>query len=189
MNQRLGDHQPATHAPRQGSGIGVGFVGQPDRFQQLVRPPFGTRYAVETGLQVEELARREERVQHQLLRNNSDRRPGLPGAFVDVVTPDLHVAGTLDDQPGQDVDEGGLAGPVRAEQPEERAARDGQVDALERVLRLGLTACAIGLGQSLDLDGAGRGGFERRTGACWRGAHRFLPFRTVGKARGQFRNI
>ncbi len=41
----------------------------------------------------------------------------------------------FDDEPAEDVDEGRLAGAVGAEQTKERAARDLQIDALQRVLR------------------------------------------------------
>jgi hypothetical protein len=51
------------------------------------------------------------------------------------------------DEGGEDLDDGGLAGAVRAEQGEDRSLRDGQVDAVEHDL------VAVGLAQSVRRDG------------------------------------
>jgi hypothetical protein len=50
-------------------------------------------------------------------------------------------------EPGEDVDERGLAGAVGAEEPEELALPDAEADVVE-----GLQAAVV-LGDSLDLDG------------------------------------
>ena len=148
MDHRLGDQQPALHAARQGAGISVGLVLEPDRAQQLDRPPVGFRDAVEAGLDLERLARREEGIEQDLLRHDSDRPLGVARILVDVEAPDRGAAAALGDQAGEDVDQGRLAGAVGPEQAENAAARDVQGDAVERPL-----AAAIGLLQVADRDG------------------------------------
>ena len=64
--------------------------------------------------------------------------------------PELAAVGV--DEGGQDLDDGGLAGAVRAEEGEDRALGHGQVDAVEHDL------VAVGLAQSGDRDGQPGGG-------------------------------
>ena len=58
----------------------------------------------------------------------------------------------LDDQPGEDVDQGRLAGAIGAEQAEHRATRHRQIDAFERLLVRLAAAAAIDFTQAFDLD-------------------------------------
>jgi hypothetical protein len=67
--------------------------------------------------------------------------------LVDVEAPDRGAAARFGDQAGENVDQGRLAGAVRAEQPEDAAARDIERDPVERAL-----AAGIGLLQIADRD-------------------------------------
>ena len=72
MHHRLCHQQPPLHAARQGARVSVGLVLQPHRAQQLHRPPLGFGDAVKPGLQLQRFFRREERIEHNLLRHNAD---------------------------------------------------------------------------------------------------------------------
>src|SRR5688500_18560946 len=123
MDHRLGDQQPALHAARQSARIRVGLVLEPHRAQQLKRAPVGLGNAVEAGLDLERLARREEGVEQDLLGHDADRTLGVARMLIDVETPDRRRAFALGDQAGEDVDQSRLAGAVGAEQAENAAAR------------------------------------------------------------------
>jgi len=151
-HQRLGDQQPPAHAAGQRPGIGMRLVGELHGLQDLVGAPLRRRHPVHAGLQFQDLARREEGVDVQFLRHHADRRPRLARVPVDVDAPDPGGAGGLVDHAGQDVDQGRLAGAVRAEQAEHGAARDLQIDAVQRPFRPGLFVAGIDLFQVPDLD-------------------------------------
>ena len=87
------------------------------------------------GLDAQRLAHGEERVEHELLRDDPERAPR--GAIVgdDIVAEDPRRAAIGAGQPGQDRDQRRLAGAVRAEQAEELALPDDEVDARERLHR------------------------------------------------------
>ena len=119
------------------------------------------RHAVEAGLQVEQFARGEEGIDVQFLRHHPDRGARRPRLPVDVAAPDPRFAAGLVDQTGQDVDQRRFAGPVGAEQPEQRPARDREVDTLQRFLGGRPARRLVGLGQAPDLDRLGR---QRRGG-------------------------
>ena len=166
VQHRLGDQQAAAHAARQGAGIGFRFVGEADRFENFLGAALGVRDAVIAGLKIEQRARAEEGIDVELLRHHADRQPAGAGVGVEIVVPNFHVAGALHHQPGQNVDQRRFAGAVRAEQAEERATRDGEIDALERRLGRPQLAGGVGLDQTLylngiDRQGVGRGGVGR----------------------------
>ena len=135
VHHRLGHHQPPLHAARERAHVGVGLVRQAERGEQLVGDALGPRHAVHAGLHVQRLARGEEDVGGDLLRHHADGGARVAGPLVDVAAPDGDRARGLLGQAREDVDEGRLAGAVGAEQAEDRAARDLQVDALQRVHR------------------------------------------------------
>ncbi len=163
VHHGLGHHQAALHAAGQLAHIGVGLVGQAQAGQDLVGLPVGLLHAVEAGLHLQRLARGEEHVADDLLRHHADGRAGGAGVLVDVDVPDLHLARGLVHQPGQDVDEGGLARPVRAQQAEHGAARNGQVDALQRRLGRHHPIGRIGLDQTAGFDGVVWDAHDART--------------------------
>ena len=150
MDHRLGDQQPPLHPAREGARIGVGLVLETDRAEQLLGPPPRLGHAVEAGLDLERLARREEGVEHDLLRDDADRRLGVARMPVDVEAPDRGAAAALVDQAGEDVDQGRLAGAVGPEQPEYLAPRHVEADPVQRPL-----AAGIGLLEIDDRDGGG----------------------------------
>ena len=151
MDHRLGDQQPPLHSAREGARIGLGLVLEADRAEQLLGPPPRLGHAVEAGLDLERLARREEGVEDQLLGDDPDRHLGVARVLLDVEAPDGDAAAALVDQAGEDVDQGRLAGAVRPEQPENLALRHFQADPVERPL-----AAGIGLLEVDDRDGGRR---------------------------------
>src|SRR5690348_12004741 len=100
-------------------------------------------------MQVEQLAWREEGVDVELLRHDADRGARLARTLAAIDAPDRRLAAALVAEAGEDVDERRLAGAVRAKQAEERAARDDEVNGIERRPR----RAAIALGQAGNGDG------------------------------------
>lgn len=94
MHEGLADQEAPSHPARQRAGIGVGFVGEADDVQDLVRAAFILGHAVKTRLHFQEFARGEERVEVQFLRHDPDGEARMALVRVDVVIPDLHRAGT-----------------------------------------------------------------------------------------------
>jgi len=84
---------------------------------------------------------------------------------------DPYAAGVGDPQPLDALDGGGLAGPVRAEDPEDLALLDGEGDTVDD------GPAAVGLAQSADFDD-GRGGHAFSVPAGPGPAHR--PSRSKG---------
>ena len=78
--------------------------------------------------------RRPHRLEHvggELLRHESDHGAGGTEIGNDVVTVDGHAARRWLHDPADDVDQGGLAGAVGAEQGEDFASPDVEVDAFQ----------------------------------------------------------
>ena len=157
VDHRLGDHQAALHATGQGAGIGVGLVLQMHRAQQFHRAALRFRDAVEAGLDLQRLDGGEEGVEQDFLVDDADRRLGVARMRVDVEAPDAGMTLGLVDQPGQDVDQRGLARAIGAEQAEDLAARHIEADPVQRAL-----AARIGFAQSVDRDGRLRHGNRDR---------------------------
>src|SRR3546814_6446382 len=63
MDHRLGDEQPALHAPRQRPRIGIALVRQMHRCEQLVRNPPLLRYPIEPRLILQRLIGGEEGIE------------------------------------------------------------------------------------------------------------------------------
>jgi hypothetical protein len=128
--------QAAQHATGVGGRQLGGGLGQVEPLQQRggAPPALAPVQVVQVGHQAQVLLAGEQLVHRRELAGDADRRAdrvGLPGQ---VVTGDLHLAGVGADQGGQDVDGGGLAGAVGAEQREDRALGDLEVDAVEHDL-------------------------------------------------------
>ncbi|CAM5473184.1 hypothetical protein SSTU70S_05805 [Stutzerimonas stutzeri] len=147
VDQRAGDHQPALHAAGEHSRGHVTLVPQP----QLMQIFFGTlpgdlrRDAVVARLGDEDIEGLFELVEVELLRHHAQAALESGRIAIQVVAEHVHRAAALVHQRGKNADGGGLAGAVGAEQGEEIAFGNVQVDALE-----GLEAVAIGLGQLPD---------------------------------------
>ena len=153
VDHGLGHHQPASHAAGQGPGIGIGLVGKAQGPEDRIGLPLGRRHAVEPGMELEQLARREEGVDVQLLGHHADGGARLPRLAVDVEAPDLGVAAGLDDQAREDVDQRRLAGAVGPKKAEQGAARHIEIDGLEGPLGRCLAAGLVGLVEAVDRDG------------------------------------
>ena len=158
VDHRLGDHQPPLHASRQRARIGMGLVGEAHRVEQRHRLAPRLGHAIKAGLDLQCLERREERVEQDLLVDDADRALGVARVLIDVEAPDRRAAARLVDQPRQDVDQRRLARAVGPEQPEDRALRHIEGDAVERLL-----AALVGLAELVDGDrGAGHGACRYR---------------------------
>ena len=126
---------------------------RPRAAEELVGAALALRHAVEAGLHLQRFARGEEDVGGDLLGHHADGGAGVARALVDVAAPDGHRPGGLAGQAREDVDEGRLAGAVGAQQAEDRAARDRQVDALQRPHGRRAARGRIGLDEAAGLDG------------------------------------
>ena len=135
VRQRLGDQHAALHAARERHDLAVLLVPQREVAQHLldVRRD-SARLPNRPRLNDDRRPHRLERVGRELLRHEPDQR--ARGAVVahDVVAVDRDpaVAGGLT-MPQIDADQRGLARAVRAEQREDLAAADLEVDVLQRV--------------------------------------------------------
>jgi len=99
--------------------------------EDLVDPGVVARQAVVARGQPKRLAHGEERVEDQLLRHHAERAPRGTVVGDDVVAHHPDRTGARPVQPGDDRDQRGLAGAVRAEQPEELALGDLERDAAQ----------------------------------------------------------
>ena len=72
-------------------------------------------------------------VGRQFLRYQTDCRPCCPIIAHDIVTIDRNAARARIDQPADDVDQSGFAGPVRTKQCEDLASADVEIDPLQRL--------------------------------------------------------
>src|SRR6266404_3990293 len=109
--------------------------------------PLLRRDPVETGLDLQRLARREEGIEDDLLRHDADRPLRIARVLIDVETPDRHLAAGLDDEACKDVDQGRLARAIGPEKPEDLPAWNVEADVIERELSAG-----ISLRQRFDAD-------------------------------------
>ena len=154
-DQGHGQVEPPPHPARVGAGQLAGGVGEVELAEQVGRPapPLGAAQVMQVGHQEQVLGAGEQVVDGGELAGDADRGPDRVRRGGQVVAGHPQLAAVGFDQGGQDLDDGGLAGPVRAEEREDRALGDRQVDAVEHDL------VAVGLAQSGDRDGQrGRGG-------------------------------
>ena len=128
-----GEVEPPSHPARVGRQRLVRGVGEVELLQQLGHPPLPGLAAevAKVGHQPQVLGPGEQVVHGRELAGDPDERPHPVGVGDHVVTGDLHGAGVGRDQGGEDADDRGLAGPVRAEQREDRALVRGQVHLVE----------------------------------------------------------
>src|SRR5690606_11741116 len=82
-------------------------------------------------LKAQGFAHREEGVIDDFLRDDAQRLSGFAKLRGDIEAADLGATRGGAGEPGQNGDEGGLAGPVGAKQSEEFAMLDGERDAIE----------------------------------------------------------
>ena len=84
MDHRLRNQQPPLHSARQGSRISVRLVSQVHRRKQSVALPLRIPNSVQPCLDFQSLARREEGIEDDFLRDHSDRALGVARVLVDV---------------------------------------------------------------------------------------------------------
>ncbi len=183
VRQGLGDHQAALHAAREHADLGVFLVPQrelPEHFfdqrrigrlaEQPARKPHGRR-------------RRLEGVGGQFLRHEPDARARRAVIRKNVVAVDQDRAARRLHDAANRRDQGRLAGAVRAEQRENLAVADVQVDVFQ-----GLEARSIGLiemrdgdcgrhaaGRRSEVGSNGRGGLARIDGRGNTALEEFQP--------------
>ena len=133
VHQRLRHQHAPLHAAGERAHVGVGLGGEVEVLQHLVDPGVVAAQAEVARLDAQRLAHGEERVEHQLLRHHAEHaaRAAVVG---DARRAPMHATppGVGARQAGDDVDQRGLAGAVRAEQAEELALLDGEAHAGER---------------------------------------------------------
>jgi hypothetical protein len=152
---------PLLHAGRVAAHRPVPLLGQPDVAQHVGRPLArrGVGQAGHLAHVHDEVAGRHVGGQAVVLRHVADQRPdrGPVGLHV-VAEHGRRTAGGVD-QPEQDLDERGLPGAVRSDQPGHPAA-DGHVEGVER----GDRRVALGQRRSRDHRGLGHGHCLNLTG-------------------------
>jgi len=181
VHERPGDHQPALHAAGERARHAIALVPQLQLLQVFLRAHsrYGTRNAVEPRLVHHDGERALEHVEVDFLRHDADTGLGRLQLAVDVVPEHAGSAGALVDERGDDADERGLARAVGAEQREEIAALDVQIDAAQR-----LHAVAVGLGESAD-----RERIHEREDRVWRSpVQERAPQAPGGPPRGGLRH-
>ena len=150
-DQRHGEVEAPLHAARVGGGGPPGGGGEVEALQQLSggEAALALGQVVEVAHQEHVLLAGDEAVDCGELAGDADRGPHCLGVGGELVTADADVAGRSvgGDEGGEDLDDGGLAGAVRAEQGEDRSFRDVEVDAIEHDL------VAVGLAHSVCRDG------------------------------------
>ena len=133
VRERLGDQYAPLHAARQRHDLVVFLVPQRQLAQNLFDIGRGSLLAEQPPAVVDRRPHRLEHVGRQFLRHQPDLGPGLPVARDDVVAVDRDAAARRPHDAAHDVDEGGLARAIGAEQREDLAAVDGEIDGLQRL--------------------------------------------------------
>jgi hypothetical protein len=140
-DQGHGEVEAALHTAGVGGGGLLRGLGEVEALQQFGGDPAPLLLGQVVQVRHEEhvLLAGDQAVDGGELPGDADR--GAHGLRVggQVVTADPQVAGVGGDEGGEDLDGGGLAGAVRAEQGEDGAGRHRQVDAVEdRLVPVGL---------------------------------------------------
>ena len=144
------DVEPPLHAAGVGLDQPVGRVGEAEALERLGRPlaQRGAGDPVELALDDEVLAAGRVHVDAVLLADDADRVADAHGLGEHVVAGDAGAARVGGGEGGEDADGRGLARPVGAEQAEDGARLDLEVEAVERT-----DVARIGLDEAVGLDG------------------------------------
>ncbi len=131
-DQRLRDPEPLLHPLRHAVDAAVGGVCERDELEQP--PPLGlaAARAGEPLVQLQHLVRRVPAREAEELREVPERGAGVARAGARSPRPPP-IPERRPDEPDGDLHERRLAGAVRAEQPDELALADLEVDALQRL--------------------------------------------------------
>ena len=129
-----GQVEPAKHSAGVGRYRPARRLDEIEALEQLANalPAGGSTEVVQIGHQAEVLFAGEQRVNGRKLTCDADRRSHAVriGSGVEACYP--HLTGVGRDQRGEDPHDRRLAGAVRAEQREDGARRNGEIDAVER---------------------------------------------------------
>ena len=131
--ERLGDHHPALHAARQLHHPRLALVPQRQAAEDVLDRLSVPGLAEQAAREGDRAPDRLERIGGQLLRDQPDPAPRVAKILLPVLAVDQHLAAARSDDPADDVDHRRLAGAVRAEQRENLALADVEVDRLERL--------------------------------------------------------
>ena len=131
-HERHGQVQPASHPARVRGGHRPGGVHEVEPLEQLSGAPaaFGPVQVPQVGHEQQVLLAGQQLVHGRVLAGDTDRGPDRVGFAYQVVAGHPHHAAVGGDQRGQDLHDRRLACAVRAEQREDRAGVDVQVDAV-----------------------------------------------------------
>ena len=149
-DERLGDQHAPLHAARQGDDLVVALVPQGQVAQGPLDDGRRGRLAEQAAGERDRGPDRFEGAGGQLLRDQADHAARGAKVAADVVAGDGDGAGRRVDDPADDADQRGLAGTVGAEQAEDLAFADLEVDRLQ-----GHEAGGVGLAQAADGDDGG----------------------------------
>ncbi len=132
MDQRRGEVEAALHPARVGADAALGGGVEADPLEQVVGAlaALGGRDSLQRRLQADQLAAGHQRVERRFLQGDADRGAHRPRFAADVVAGDAGAAAGRQQQRGQHPHRGRLAGPVRAEEAEDFALLDLEVDPL-----------------------------------------------------------
>jgi hypothetical protein len=134
---------------RERRGAGVGLLAQPDQVHRLVDVPGG---GVVAGVLLHRLARRQLGDQTGLLEDEAHAVPPCPVRPLRVDAEHAHLPRVARPVALEDLDGGGLAGAIRAQEGEDLARADLEIDPPHRL------QAVVGLAQALDADhGFGHG--------------------------------
>ena len=158
VEDRARDHQPLGEAARERHHRRLGALGEVELDEQVVGGGArgGGAHAEEAAVEVEVLPHGERAVERVRLRHDADQLLGDRGVRDDVDVVHERLSRRRDHARGQHARGGGLAGAVGAEQPEDLALGDGQVEPVDRG-----DAARVDLGQIDGADDIGRGGSGR----------------------------
>ena len=144
MDESERDIQFALHAAGVRADLAIRGFGQAEAIQQLGGPAYGLLLGqpVDAAAEHEVLGAGRHRVGAGLLRYVADREPDRLLILDDVEAGDPRRTGIRPGQRGEDLHRGGLAGAVRAEQPQYYALRDAERQSVEGPARGGFLRAA-----------------------------------------------
>jgi hypothetical protein len=138
--------EPTPHAAGVGSGRLLGRLDQIETLEQIAGAPpaFQAPEVVQVGHEDQVLLAGEQVVDRRELAGDADRGTDRVWVAGGVVAADAHDAGIGADEGREDLDDGGLAGAVGAEQREDRSLGHVEVDAVEHeLIAVGLAQVAV----------------------------------------------
>ena len=133
MNQAARDFEPAAHPARVSRDQIVGALGQPDHVQQAMSAfaALAARQAEELAVDIDVLPSGEIEIRGERLRDDADILAHLARMTRDVEAGDERLAAARRYQRREHPHHGRLAGAVGAEQSEDLAATDLEVDLVD----------------------------------------------------------